>query len=318
MAKSAGRHSRPYDPTMPPTAPPGVDLPLIEANLRRHVDLLAGVIGERNLGRHPGGLEGAARYVEDTLRSNGLTPVAQPYEAAGQYVRNIEATIIGSRRPAKVWVLGAHYDSAPGTPGADDNASAVAGLLEAGRLLAAARPRDTVRLVAFANEEPPFYKSAEMGSLVCAKACRARGDDIVGMVNLEMIGYFTPNEPQRYPAELNRKLFGRLLRDRGDFIGFVGNLRSFVFARRCNALFRKATDLPSVWAAGPAFMGADMSDHWSFWEQGYRAVMVTDTSFFRNPHYHRPTDLPETLDYPAMAKVTAGVVGVMRGLAGTA
>lgn len=308
-------------PTAPPP-PPGGDLAALEFNLRRHVDLLAGVIGERNLLYHPGPLEGAARYVENMLRSAGLSPEAQPFEAAGKPVRNIEATIPGVRRPKKIWVLGAHYDSAPGTPGADDNASAVAAMLEVARLLALASssrpPRETVRFVAFANEEPPFYKGPEMGSLVYARRCRERGDDVAGMVNLEMVGYFKPGEPQEYPPGLKNPLLRPVLRERADFVGFVGDARSFLLTRRCHALFRKATDLPSIWAAGPAFMGADMSDHWSFWEQKYRAVMVTDTSFFRNPHYHKRSDRPETLDYPALARVTRGIAGVMRGLAGAA
>ena len=309
---------------MPPALPaaPAEDLPALEANLRRHVDMLAGVIGERNLLYHPGALEAAARYVEDTLRAAGLSPEAQPFEAAGKPVRNIDATIIGARRPKKVWVLGAHYDSAPGTPGADDNASAVAAMLEVARLLAASGtwssrpPRDTVRFVAFANEEPPFYKGPEMGSLVYARRCRERGEDVAGMVNLEMVGYFRPGEPQEYPPGLDGPLLRPMLRKQADFVGFVGDVRSFLLTRKCNALFRAATDLPSIWAAGPAFMGADMSDHWSFWEQKYRAVMVTDTSFFRNPHYHKASDRPDTLDYPALAKVAVGIAGVMRGLAG--
>ena len=313
-----------------PTASPaarGDDFATLETNLRRHVDALAGVIGERNLVRHPGALEAAARYVEDALRSFGLSPEAQTFRAAGQPVRNIEAAIAGSRRPGKVWVLGAHYDSAPGTPGADDNASAVAALLEVTRLLAVGSsasspssssrpPRDTVRFVAFANEEPPFYKGPEMGSLVYARRCRQRGEDVAGMVNLEMVGYFRPGEPQAYPPGLDSPLLRPMLREPADFVGFVGDVRSFFLTRKCNALFRAVTDLPSIWAAGPAFAGADMSDHWSFWEQKYRAVMVTDTSFFRNPHYHKTTDTPDTLDYPALAKVTAGIAGVMRGLAG--
>ena len=146
--------------------------------------MLAGVIGERNVYRY-GALEAAARYVEDAFRAAGYPPAAQEFTAHLRPVRNIEAEIIGSRRPERIWILGGHYDSVMGSPGADDNASAVAGVLEAARLLAGSRPRDTIRFVTFVNEEPPFYKGPQMGSVVYAKRCRERGERIEGMVNLD-------------------------------------------------------------------------------------------------------------------------------------
>jgi Zn-dependent M28 family amino/carboxypeptidase len=287
-----------------------------EREIRRHLDMLAGVIGERNVYRY-GALEAAARYIEDTFRSFGYAPAAQEYAAWSKPVRNIEVVLPGTRRPDRIWILGGHYDSVEGSPGADDNATAVAGVLEVARLLAGTKPRDTIRFVAFVNEEPPFYKGPEMGSLVYARRCRERGENIAGMVNLEMLGYFS-DEPgsQQYPYPLDRGVFRWLLPRRGDFIAFCGNSASFWFTRRCNRLFRKTVRFPTQWVAAPERLGElGMSDHWSFWQQGYPAVMVTDTAFFRNRHYHQRSDTPDKLDYRRMSTVVTGIAGVMKRLA---
>src|SRR3954453_21178330 len=168
--------------------------------LHRHVDMLAGVIGERNVPNRYGALDASARYIEDTLKSFGYAPNAQEFPAYGKTVRNIQAEIRARKSPERIWLTGAHYDSIDGSPAADDNASAVAGVLEVARLLAGATCRDTVRFVTFVNEEPPFYKGPEMGSTVYAKRCRERGDDIRGMINLEMIGYYRDERgSQDYP-----------------------------------------------------------------------------------------------------------------------
>lgn len=292
----------------------------LESNLRRHVDLLAGVLGERNLLHRPGALEAAARYIEDTLRSYDYAPAAQPFEAFGHPVRNVDADLPGRRHPRRIWLVGAHYDSVDGTPGADDNASAVAALLEVARLLktAAKPPRDSVRFTAFVNEEPPFYKGPDMGSLRYAARCKERGEQIACMVNFEMLGYYTDApRSQKYPHPLNRAPYKWFLPTRGDFLAFCGDLRSFRLTRRCNRLFRRSARFPTKWIAAPdRIAGHGMSDHWCFWQHGYRAVMVTDTAFFRNPHYHKPTDTPETLDYPRFATVALGLAGMIARLAG--
>ncbi len=286
--------------------------------LFRHVDMLAGVIGERNVPCCYGGLEAAARYIEDAFRTAGYHPVAQEFSAYGKPVRNIEVETSGHRTPKRVWIVGGHYDSIDGSPAADDNASAVAGVLEIARLLRNARGRDTVRFVTFVNEEPPFYKGPQMGSVVYARRCRERNEQIQGMINLEMIGYYRGERgTQEYPPPLNRGLWPRLLPRRGNFISFVGNMDSFWLTRRCKRLFRKSVKFPALWIPAPKRLdGAGMSDHWSFWQEGYRAVMVTDTAFFRNPHYHKPTDTPDTLDYPRMAQVVTGLAGMMQRLIG--
>jgi Zn-dependent M28 family amino/carboxypeptidase len=290
------------------------DLP---ARLFRHVDMLAGVIGERNVRSRYGALEASARYIEDTLTSFGYTPRAQEFPAMGKPVRNIDAELTGTRRPERVWIVGGHYDSIEGSPAADDNASAVAGVLELARLLAAEPCRDTVRFVTFVNEEPPFYKGPQMGSVVYARRCRQHDETIRGMINLEMIGYYRQERgTQEYPLPLGKRPWKWLLPSRGNFITFVGNFASASLTRRCKRLFRKSVRFPTLWVAAPDRLdGTGMSDHWSFWQQGYPAVMVTDTAFFRNPHYHKFSDKPDTLDYPRMAKVVTGLAGMLRRLA---
>src|SRR6266567_5023608 len=188
------------------------DLKSIEHHLRSHVDMLAGVLGERNVPDHPGALEAAARYVENSLQSCGYEPEAQTFMVQDRSVRNIEAEVVGVRKPRRTWIIGAHYDSITGSPAADDNASAVAGVLEVARLLRDSQPRDTVRFVAFVNEEPPYYKGPLMGSTVYARRCRERNEEIAGMINLEMIGYYRDERgSQTYPYPLNRGLLKRIL-----------------------------------------------------------------------------------------------------------
>lgn len=290
----------------------------IEQEIRGHVDMLAGVIGERNVPRRYGALEAAARYIEDQFRAAGHAPASQPFNAGGRVVRNIEAEMRGGGRPERIWIIGAHYDSIDGSPAANDNASGIAGVVAIARLLRAMTPRDTVRFVTFVNEEPPFYKGDEMGSVVYAKRCRDRGEQIAGMVNLEMIGCYTDaRQSQRYPVQLDRGVMRWLLPDRGNFIAFVGNIASWKLTWRCRRLFKKNIRFPSVWVPAPrAIDGAGMSDHWSFWEQGYPAVMVTDTAFFRYLHYHKATDTPDQINYLPMAKVVAGLAGMMATLVG--
>jgi len=280
--------------------------------LEEHVRALANRIGERHTGR-PEALEAAADYVEAHLRDCGYVVTVQPYAAAGRTVRNVEASVVGATVPDEIVVIGAHYDTHPGTPGADDNASGVAGLLELARLLKDRRFDRTVRLVAFANEEHPHFRTDSMGSRVYARRCREHGDRIVGAVVLESIGCYS-DQPgsQSYPLPL-----GLLYPDAGDFIGFVGNTRSREFVRRCIASFRRRARFPSEGIAAPVFVPrVGSSDHWSFWQEGYPALMVTDTAPYRYAHYHEPTDTPDRLDYDRMARVVLGVGWVAADLAG--
>ncbi len=276
-----------------------------EDRLRAHVAHLAGEIGERNVWR-PRALAAAAEYIEANWRAQGYDVAHQWYEAAGVRSANLEVTRPGRQRPETVLLVGAHYDTVRGSPGANDNASGVAALLEHSRLFTALEPAVTVRFVAFVNEEPPFFMGSEQGSVVYARAARARGDDIRLMVSLETIGYYSEAPgSQRYPPFLDW-----FFPDTGNFLGFVSNLRSRRVLRHAAAAFRAGSDVPLEHAAVPAFVpGVDWSDHRSFWRAGYAALMATDTALYRYPYYHTPQDTPEKLTYPAFARAVQGLHG---------
>ena len=290
-------------------------MPMTESNsiqrLEHDVRQLAGVIGERNVFR-PEALHAAAAYIETAWQAQGYAVTRQTYTAAGVPSTNLEISIPGSQRPGEVLLIGAHYDSVRGSPGADDNASAVAALLEISRFFAGRRPARTVRLVAFVNEEPPFFTTRRQGSMIYAAAARKCRDDIRLMLSLEMLGYYSSRPgSQRYPPFL-----GRFYPDAANFIAFVANLRSRRSMQRLVRAFQAASDFPTAHIATLALVpGVSWSDHRSFWRRGYRAVMVTDTAFYRNPHYHSASDTPETLDYPKLAAVTEGLARAAAALA---
>jgi Zn-dependent M28 family amino/carboxypeptidase len=282
----------------------------LRAELVADVQALAGDIGERNLNRYPQ-LMAATDLIEASLARAGLTPRRDSYELRGRACHNIEVEIHGTR--PEILVVGAHYDSVSGSPGANDNASGVAGLLALARRFAGKPCGQTLRFVAFVNEEPPYFQTAEMGSFVYARRCKDRGDRIAGMISLETIGYFS-DEPksQNYPAAGLRFFYP----SKGNFIGFVGNTRSRALLRSAVSAFKSARKLPCEGAALPAAIpGIGWSDQWSFWECGYPAIMVTDTAPFRYPHYHSSTDTPDKLDYDRFALVVSGMEKVIAELA---
>lgn len=284
----------------------------LEDALRGHVARLAGEIGERHVGR-PRALQAAEAWVRRSWEALGFDVARQPYTADGVECANLEVSIPGRERTREIVLAGAHYDTVPGTPGADDNASGVAALIELARLLREARPARTLRLVAFVNEEPPFFPFGKMGSMVYARAARRRADDIRVMFSLEMLGcYSDVPGSQSYPP-----LLRHFYPDRGDFIAFVSNLGSRHALREAVSAFRAASDFPAEQLAAPAFVpGVSWSDQRSFWKAGYRAVMVTDTAFHRNAHYHGPGDTPERLDYARTARVVEGLARMLARLAG--
>lgn len=294
-----------------PLPPLTAEEAVLAVRLRQHVTVLAKDIGERNT-QHYEELQQAAAYLEKELRDEGYAVREVSYSVGGREMPNIEAELKGSTRPEEIVIVGAHYDSVAGAPGADDNASGVAAVLELARLLRGSKLARTVRLVAFVNEEPPWFLTEEMGSLVYARAAKKRGDNIVAMLSLETIGYYSDAlQSQQYPPP-----FHHFYPETGNFIGMVSNVRSHSLLRRVIGTFRETTRFPSEGLAAPASVpGIGWSDHWSFWEAGYPAVMITDTAPFRYPHYHASTDTPDKLDYERMARVTAGVERVVRELA---
>ena len=279
--------------------------------LSAHVHLLADTLGQRNDANRRG-YDSAAAYVEGVLRRHGFTVSSLPYAARGRSYRNLEVTIPGQSAPNEIIVVGAHYDSVEDTPGADDNASGTACLLEIARLLRDRRMDRTVRLVAFANEEPPFFFTEDMGSRHYARNAKARNDDVVAMLSLETLGYYSDApESQRYPP-----ILGWFYPDRGDFVGFVGNIGSRALVHRAIRSFRSHTQFPSQGSAAPMQIpGISWSDQWSFWKEGYDAIMITDTAPFRNDNYHLETDRAGTLDYAKMARVVHGIARTVEDLA---
>jgi len=265
----------------------------LSLRLRLHVAALAA--SERNAD-----LERPARYIEHAFAAQGYKVQAHSFRSGGRMVRNIEAG-------AGAIVVGAHYDTVPGSPGADDNASGVAVLLELAALLN--NESLPVRFVAFANEEAPYFLGQEMGSYVYA---RDRGAGVQAMFSLEMLGYYR-DEPgtQRYPAPL-----GFFYPDRADFIAFVADLGARRLLHRAIGAFRRHAQFPSEGVAAPSFIpGVSWSDHWSFRQHGYAAIMITDTAFYRYPHYHLPSDTPDKLDYERMARVALGLAAMLKELA---
>jgi hypothetical protein len=286
--------------------PPATDRQAeLAERLRGHVETLAGEYP----GRHPGNpdYEEAREFIVSELEGMGYEPELETFEARGFECANVVVEV-GGEGSDEVVVVGAHYDAVRNTPGADDNASGVAGLIEVARAFADASPERTLRFVFFANEESPYFRTDGMGSLQYARRAREAGESIVAMLSLEMLGYYTDEAgSQEYPP-----LLSWFYPDRGNFIGFVGNFSSREVVKRSIGTFRRAVDFPSYGFAGPGFVpGVGLSDHSAFWMVDYPALMVTDTAFYRNPHYHRPSDRPETLDYGRFGRVVDGVIEVV-------
>lgn len=289
--------------------------------LHQHVDRLAGLIGPRHFGK-PDSIAATITFLErefSAVAAIGDSIHNETYALdSGQTAANMYIERRGATRPDEIVILGAHYDTVPETPGADDNASAVAVLIEAARLLSRRRFNRTVRFVAFACEEPPHFHTREMGSDVHARGCHERNEKIAGMLCLEMVGYYTDAPgSQIAPMELPRWMAWWMPRT-GNFLAAVGNLRSWRLCWAFRRGFKRASRLPLFSIVLPEWVTSiRLSDNASFWDYGYPALMLTDTSFLRNRNYHRPTDLPGTLDYDRMAAATEGVASAIAALAGS-
>jgi Zn-dependent M28 family amino/carboxypeptidase len=208
-------------------------------------------------------------------------------------------------------IVGGHYDSVPASPGADDNASGVAVVLALARQFAGSKPARTLRFVGFANEEPPYFWNDEMGSLVYAKNCRRQGDRVTAMLSIESVGFYsTARNTRKYPAGLEL-----IYPSTGDFVAFVGNVLSRSLVHHSLRAFRSVPALPSLGAAVPnAIPGAGWSDHWAFWQEGFRGIEITDTAPYRNPYYHTAGDTPDRLDYGRLTRLTQALRTVVGGL----
>lgn len=275
----------------------------IQERLHNHVFTLSETIGERHADAYES-LTKAANYIREAFSGIGYVLQNQTYAAEGKTFDNIWVEKKGTTHPENILIIGAHYDTVPNTPGADDNASGVACLLELAKKCFDQETACTVRFVAFVNEEPPFFHTELMGSYVYAKACKDRQENIIGMISLEMLGFYSdePNS-QDYPPEI-----AKFYPNQGNFIGFVGNPESQEFFYKVITLFRQTAQIPSEGLIAPTLIPAvDLSDQWSFWQMGYPAIMLTDTAFYRNRHYHTYRDTIEKLDFASMTKLTVGL-----------
>jgi len=273
--------------------------------LQAHVDVLTEGLGGFRNPEHFQILERAAEYIRAQLEGFGYDVDDQEFQVEGVTYRNLVAGF--GPLDAPIVVFGAHYDVCGDQPGADDNASAVAGLLEVARLLQVHRPEISYRieLVAFSLEEPPFFRTENMGSAIHAQSLIERGADVQAMICLEMIGFFDDRPgSQTFPAPG----LGLLYSTTGNGIVVVGDVKSRRLTGDVKGRMAGASSIPVYSINAPASVpGLDFSDHLNYWQKGWPAVMITDTAFYRNPNYHEPTDTAETLDYPRMAEVIKGV-----------
>lgn len=289
------------------------DIQALEPRLMEHVRVLGGSIGERNLER-PVALRAAADYIRRVWTEQGFAVAEERYEVLGESCVNLVVEHRGLKRPEQIVLVGAHYDSVIGSPGANDNGTGVALLLEMSRAFKHESLSRTVRFVAFVNEEPPYFLTEAMGSRESARRARRRGDDIVAMVSLETLGYYSnARRSQHYPFP-----FGLFYPSTGDFVAVVGNLPSRDLVVAFLRHFMSESDFPVEGVATFAWIpGINWSDHWSFWKEGYPAVMLTDTAPFRYPQYHSIQDLAERVTGPEFARAAHGIIHAIRRMAST-
>lgn len=285
---------------------------IIKENLINIVKKLSHEIGERSY-KNITALEKTEKFITSKFVEYGYNPEYQKYTLDGPfYYKNIIARIKGKIFPEKILVIGAHYDTAVGTPGADDNASGIAVLLEIARLSKKLETDFSIHFVAFTLEEPPFFMTEDMGSYRYAKYLKDKGSNVIGMISLEMVGFFSQKDKsQSYPLPFMNLFYPK----KGNFIAIVSNIKSKNFLKEVEMGFKKGSSLPVETLSAPPFVvGINFSDHWSFNQFGYDAVMITDTAFYRNKNYHKKTDTYDTLDYNSMVEVVKGLLSVIEFL----
>ena len=285
------------------------DLTTIAARVRRIVEILATRYPSRH-GRFPAVLNAAGDYIEQEFRALDYLVEQHPYESEGAQVRNLVVEKRGSRPEAPLIIIGAHYDTVIGTPGADDNATGIAGLLELARLLKDQPLKHTVRFAAFPHEEPPYFYTHLMGSRQYANGLKERGENVLLMLSLEMLGYAGENYRQLYPVPFMR-LIGRYPRF-GNYVALVGNLKSLGMMWVVRRAMREQQTVGVESLSAPGFVPPlFLSDHSSFWKSGFPALMLTDTAFLRNPHYHKESDTPDMLNYDFTAHVVDALLAAI-------
>jgi hypothetical protein len=293
--------------------PPSDEQVGIRDELRRDLEILAQHIGERNLSRRYEQLVEAAEFLERSLGDCGYQVDRQEFVVHGRLVWNVEVQRAGVERAGEILVVGAHYDTVPGSPGANDNGSAVVAALCLARKFARVSTERTLRFVFFVNEEAPYYMTPAMGSLRCAQRCRQEGERVVGMLSLETIGcYCDAARSQHYPL----RCFEWLYPTRGNFVAVVGNVRSRRLVRQVTSGLRRS-GMPTEGIAAPRWLkDIFRSDHAAFWHCGYAGLMVTDTANFRYSHYHMASDTVDKIDFDLLARLVSGLAATIAELTG--
>ena len=283
----------------------------LQTLLKQDIQKIASEIGARNSGQYAK-LNATKDFLEEAFTKAGYKPKSLEYKIQGKSYYNLEVEKIGIDKPQEIVVVGGHYDTAFTSIGANDNATGAAATLELARIFATKSTKRTIRFVEFTNEEPPYFWTKDMGSFVYAKQLHQRGENIVAMLSLETMGYFSDIEKsQRYPFPI-----GLIYPNQGNFIGFIGNVQSGDLVRKAIASFRNHAQFPSEGASLPDWIsGIGWSDHWSFWQQGYPAIMVTDTAIYRYPHYHTQQDTLDKINFDKFTRVVTGLTEVISDLA---
>ncbi len=283
----------------------------LQALLKQDIQKIASEIGARNSGQYAK-LNATKDFLEEAFTKAGYKPKSLEYKIQGKSYYNLEVEKIGTDKPQEIVVVGGHYDTAFTSIGANDNATGAAATLELARIFATKSTKRTIRFVEFTNEEPPYFWTKDMGSFVYAKQLHQQGANIVAMLSLETMGYFSDIEKsQRYPFPI-----GLIYPNQGNFIGFIGNVQSGDLVRKAIASFRNHAQFPSEGASLPDWIsGIGWSDHWSFWQQGYPAIMVTDTATYRYPHYHTEQDTLDKINFDKFTRVVTGLTEVIFDLA---
>ena len=277
--------------------------------LKKHLNTLIYSFGNRDYAHTPV-LDSCAKYISGELKLYADSVYDQTYTAYGKTYRNVVASFGKYGDP--VLVVGAHYDVCGEQNGADDNASGVAGLLELARLLDTVKLKYRIELVAYTLEEPPFFRTELMGSYIHAQSLKTKNEKVIGMISIEMIGYFSDEkDSQHYPLSILKLIYG----SRGNFITIVSKVRAEKFGRKFSREFKHSDQIKTKKFKAPAFLpGIDFSDHLNYWKLGYSALMITDTAFFRNTNYHTANDTIDRLDINRMGKVVDGIFAAVTAL----
>lgn len=277
--------------------------------LKKHVIILSEDFHPRNW-REVENLNRCADYIYAHFKNSNAGTSFQECEAR----ENVYKNVIGLYGPPSDHriIIGAHYDTSGDTPGADDNASGVAALIELGYLFGREKPAKTIELVAYPLEEPPFFGTKSMGSSVHGDSLMERGIKVELMIALECIGYFSDQEEsQMFPSPLLRLFYP----GQGNFITLVGHISQRRIVKQLKKYMKGVNDLPVYSINAPLFIpGVDFSDHRNYWEHGINAVMITDTAFYRNLEYHEQGDTADRLDYDRLSKVVVQVYEGIKGL----